>query len=362
MNIKGIAPIIMIVAVLAMMLGGVTLVYSLQYKGNSQSNLEEIPLLDAVKSPEKTDESSSTILDSVLGSFKAKIVGGYYSYPLSGEVIMTGQGITKSTKSSSDGWFTIAELPVGKYKINITHPEYNFSEFEVEVAEGENIFDRSLNGFLKNFQPLKITGQTYKDVNSNGSKDNGEGGIDIFFILYIKNNTDWNQVTTVQTDDNGNFSFQQEQPGVYKLEPVYATNYSKPDPVEFTVDGYGGSKNYLFGYKALVSQDGIEIFVFNDINENSIKDDSEGYIHYQSARITNLSGTSTRPDGNTWMVAVSDDGYSESPLDWGEYKVELEPQDSSWDFYYKITKREQTVSVNPQSGKQRVELGAHKLY
>lgn len=366
MNQKGIAPIIIVVVLAVLGLVSVT-VYSFTSKPNTQ-NMQNSGIEQVDKENTKENNTENTVpqeqqqYTGPVGSFTAKVVGGYYSYALPADIKMSGDLTTVSARSNDDGWFTVTDLPVGHYSITITHPDYKFSDFEVDVSEGENTHNRTLNGFLKNFQPLNISGQAYKDVNGNGSKDGNEDGFDIFFNLYIKNNNAWNQSTTIYTDGNGNFSFEQDLPGTYKLEPVGATFYTKPGPVEFTVDGYGGSKNYMFGYKPQVSEEGMYIYVFNDKNENGSKDSGEEYIHYQTARITNLSGTSSRADGNTWRVAVPPSGSHELALDWGDYKVELEPEDSSWEYYYKITKREQLVFIYPETGTQTVELGAHKLY
>jgi hypothetical protein len=322
---------------------------------------ENIPTQDQEKtSPKETKIEISptpTIKKNPLGTIKGRVQGGYYKQPLGGvKITAKGQNIQKSTVSGEDGQFLIENLPVGDYVLSFNDPKYSFSEFKISVKEGENLLSSTPHGFLKNPQPLSINGTVFADKNGNNTKDGNDEGLKSTLLLYSKVGDSWVVSSTISTDNQGSFSLQVKDIGPHKLEPTDITFYNKPNPVEFIVDGYGGEKNYMFPYYPTVSQSGFVIYVFNDKNENAIRDSDEEYIHYQYAEITNTS------TGKQTKVGVGENGWEEKPADYGNYTIKLVPQDNSWSYYYKITLGEAQTVVTNTSGQSTVLLGAHKLY
>jgi hypothetical protein len=311
---------------------------------------------------EKVVFSSPSPTPTPVGNLKGNIVGGYYSRDVGGVQVLIKELTNIKGTSLSDGSFEIKNIPIGNYSVSFSHPEYTFSEMNINIKEGSNILDKNVSGWLTNPKPTQVNGNCYSDKNDNKSKDGNDVALDAVLSLHIKKGGSWTHSQSIKSDPQGNFSLSLQKTGVYKIEPGGYTFYTKPGSQEFTVDGYGGTKNYSFAYKPNQSQAGFKVYVFNDKNENGSKDSDEEYIHYQSAKITNLSGTSTMAVGNTWNVVVGEDGFQISYVDYGDYKIELYPENDSWGFYYKITKKEATLTVNATSDHQTVTLGAHKLH
>jgi len=362
-KLKGFAPllILIIIAIVGVAAFGI---YSLHKNSQIQKQITSLKV-PSISNPITVLTSTSTLVPTPVptptptptpvGLIKGIVNGGYYSSPVPGALV-EAKGVTnKSTTTNSSGAFELDNLGLGNYILSVSSSDYSFTDYTQTVKEGVNILDRNIHGFLKNPKPLIVTGQNYVDTNGNNTKDSGEPGLNIFLTLYLQSGTGWNPIQTVNVDSNGNFSLSLTSTGVYKLEPASMTFYTQPGPVQFTVDGYGGSKNYLFPYYPQMSQSGFTVYVFNDTNENGVRDDGEEYIQYQNVQVSNTT------NGKSWTAGVGPNGFTYTPADYGSYNLTLIPQDSSWAAAYKITKGSGSVTVTNSSGNQVIELGAHQL-
>lgn len=324
---------------------------------------EELPISSSSPTPSSistpTLVPSSTPTPVITGSIIGETRVSYYLYskPMAGiEVTASGENFNKTTLTKNDGSYHFDQLPIGYYTISFSHPDYRFGNVKIQVNQGENFAPGSVLGLLKNPQPLNLSINAFSDNNSNGNKDAGEEGLRATVTIYRKSGSDWQNHTSFSGDNQGNYSLSIIQNGEYKIEPGRYTFYNQPGSQFFTVDGYGGNKSFSFAYVPTVSQGGMIIFVFNDKNENLTKDAGEEYIHYQYARVTN---TNTGTSNN---LAVANSGMEYLNLEYGLYNLQLIPENSSWDYHYKITKGNASVNITSNSGQQKVELGAHKLY
>lgn len=290
------------------------------------------------------------------GTVSGKVNVGYYFRSLAGITVKaTGGGFSKTATTGNDGSFYLDNLPIGFYKIYFEHPDYDFNVATVQVNTGDNSISEIAHGNLKNFQPLNVVISVFSDNNGNGIRDGEERNLGAVMTLYKKSGNSWLAYKSINVDDSGTYSLSVSELGEYKIEPNYHTFYTKPGAQTFVVDGYGGNRSFSFGYVPTVSSYGFIIYVFDDKNENSARDYGEEYINYQYASITSPSGDNTH-------LAINSAGSVETQLEYGVYTIQLVPENSSWEYYYKITKGTASVNVTQTSGQQQVELGAHKLY
>ncbi|OGE65008.1 hypothetical protein A3I48_02115 [Candidatus Daviesbacteria bacterium RIFCSPLOWO2_02_FULL_36_7] len=366
MNQQGFAPIILI---LILVVGGFFVATKILPKNNTTPLLnQEKGSSDSVRSSSSSATTSRPAAPAAtnkpvkLGSIKGKVVGGYYSRGLANATVTAKGEIQKTVSTDSAGNFTVADLPVGKYTLSFSHPDYiNFADWkDFEVEERNNYLNRTPNGFLKDFKPTTIKGTVFVDRDGNNQKDSGDEGLDAGLEIYNKvGDSSWNLYQNVQADKSGNFSVSIKDVSTYKVVPLFYTFFNKPSNEEqFVVDGYGEAKEYSFAYYPTASQAKFDILVFNDKNENSVQDTDEEYIDFYYAEVTN---TTTGKSYKTSVSAQTGGGKGNPVTDYGVYKVKLIPGDDSWAYYYKVTKSEDIATVGNNTGDVTIKLGAHKL-
>ncbi len=381
MNQKGFAPIIVIIIIISLIGGGLAVSKKIQLSNtNSQTNLKTTkqPLsTDSAKPEAKKDEKQTTanqkgtnqtkasptpkatVQITKTGTLKGKVAGGYYLKVLPDTTVtLKGENITKTSKTDSSGIFTFSAIPVGTYNLSFSHPDYNISDVNnVTVSEGETFYPRTINGFLKAVKHTTFKGMVFVDRNDNRQKDTGDEGLDALIEVYNKVGDGWSLNHNITADKSGNFTFEVKEDGItYKFVPTEYTFYRKPSPLEFVVEGYGGTKEFSFPYYPTSSSSKLTIYVFNDKNENNVQDGDEENIDFYYADITNIS------TGKNDKTSVVPEGASYSYYDYGAYKIKLVAGDSAWAAQYKITKSEDIVTITNTSGDQAIKLGAHKLY
>jgi hypothetical protein len=322
---------------------------------NNLSLPSQMPAENAISTPIPIPTSTPVITGTLSG--KVEVSFFTYSKPLAGiKATAKSETATKITTTDSLGKYYFEQLPIGFYTVTFDHPDYRFPNLKMQVNAGNNVASESPLGLLTNPQPLNLTINAFVDNNKNNNFDAEEESLNASMTIYKKSGSNWQSYQWFQISNQNSYSLSILPVGEYKIEPGSYTFYTKPGSQSFIVDGYGGNKSYLFAYIPTVSEGGIKIYVFNDKNENSIKNPDEEYIHYQYARITNAgSGTSIN-------LAISASGSDHTHIEYGTYNLQLIPENSSWEDYYKITKGNASVYLTSTGGQQTVELGAHKLY
>lgn len=384
MNQKGLAPITIIIALVALIGGSFVISKKLNfpltnYQVKPQTTQQPSSTSSAKPTSNKDEKQSKTSQQNTsqtktsptpkttnqtikTGTLKGKVAGGYYLKILPDTTVtLKGENINKTITTDSSGIFTFSAIPVGAYNLSFSHPDYNISDVNsVTVSEGETFYPRTINGFLKIFKPTTIKGTVYVDHNDNRQKDSSDEGLDALFELDNKiGDNSWHLYQNITADKSGNFSIDIKDGSTYKLVPLHYTYYRVPPSQEFVVDGYGDTKEYSFAYYPTASQAALNIRVFNDKNENGVQDEGEEEIDYYYAEVTNIS---TGQSYKTWVGPGPDGGKGNPPRDYGVYKIKLVAGNEAWTAQYKITKAEDIVTITNTSGDQTVKLGAHKLY
>ena len=277
-----------------------------------------------------------------------------------------GQTI-ETTATDDNGFYLFDNLNAGDYKITVVQPG-NFDGFTVQNAGDDDSADSDINpdnrmsqvvnlspgeddrsvdaGLIKTPPPAKASlgDRVFNDLNRDGFQDPNEPGVsDVPIRLQSPDGT---EIATTITDDNGNYLFNNLDPGRYKITVV------KPDGFEFTqrfatvdgnrqptidsnIDPNNGMSNIINlnpGARNLTVDAGlVEDLppkaslgdrVFNDLNENGIQDEGEPGISGASIILQN-SGGDTLSETTT-----NDDGfYSFDDLAPGSYKVTFEQPD-----------------------------------
>lgn len=200
--------------------------------------------------------------------------------------------------------------------------------------------------------PSLVSGYLYKDDNKNSIRESDEKPLNgvITFYRIIGDTTQFVK-SIVATDGKYSLSLTQ---GKYSILPGAATFYLQPHAQVITIDGSGKPHTYDYAYKPTSSEGGLKLYVFNDKNENTNRDNGEELIHYQVVQITNMQ------TGVAQKYAVSEDGMEVSYLDFGRYFVVAYPENDSWEHYYKVTDAGRYVDVD-SSGSQKIYIGVKKL-
>ncbi len=137
-----------------------------------------------------------------------------------------------------------------------------------------------------------ISGLVFHDVNGNGFRDFGEGGQSGWIIFLDTNNNgnlDAGESLTV-TDFNGNYSFTNLATGVYRVRELTQAGFVRTTPNPADIFLVGGSVSGVnFGNFRQISISGT---VFNDLNNNTIRDGGEpGLAGWTVFLDANNSGT-----------------------------------------------------------------------
>jgi len=125
-------------------------------------------------------------------------------------------------------------------------------------------------------QQGSISGLKFNDGNGNGTQDAEETGLSgwqIFLDANGNNSLDSGE-TTVTTDNSGNYSFNNLNPGTYNVREVQQTGWTQtttnPEPVN--LDSGESSSEINFGNFQNISISGKK---FNDLNNNGVLDAQE---------------------------------------------------------------------------------------
>ncbi|MCI9888961.1 carboxypeptidase regulatory-like domain-containing protein [Micrococcales bacterium 31B] len=161
-----------------------------------------------------------------------------------------GNTITTTT-TDEDGHYTFPNLPPGDYVVVVEKPEG--TDFTTP-NQGDDTTDSDVDGGGKSPVitidsgeddttvdagvtpiPGKIGDTVWNDTNSNGVQDSGEPGVPNVTVNLL--DKDGNIITTVTTDDEGKYIFDNVPPGDYIVE------FIPPSGGHFTTPGQGTAEN-----------------------------------------------------------------------------------------------------------------------
>ncbi|MEG5062329.1 SdrD B-like domain-containing protein [Microcoleus sp. B3-A4] len=170
-------------------------------------------------------------------------------------------------------------------------------------------------------QQSTISGLKFNDSNGNGTRDAEETGLSgrqIFLDVNGNNSLDSGE-TTVTTNNSGNYSFNNLNPGTYNVREVQQTGWTQttanPAPINL---GSGESRSGInFGNFQNISISGSK---FNDLNNNGVLDAQEPLLpNWQIFLDANSNNSLDAGEVNTSTDSLG--GYSLANLGPGTYRV-----------------------------------------
>jgi len=259
---------------------------------------------------------------------------------------------TDSALSDVNGNYTFSSLTVGSYTVS-ENAQLGWSQtlpalsgnYSVNITSGLNATNKDFG----NAQYGSITGQKFNDLNGNGVKDVGEGGLQNWRIRLGGTRTD-----SILTDVNGNYSFALLTSGSYTVSEDQQTGWIRTLPVSpsfysITITSGETFSSQDFGNFQYGSISGQK---FNDINGNGIKDPGESGLSNWRIR---MAGTITDS-----MLTDGSGNYSFTNLTAGTY-ILSEGQQNGWIQTKPISPTTYTVSITSGSNLTGKDFGNFQL-
>ncbi|MEG4348662.1 SdrD B-like domain-containing protein [Microcoleus sp. LAD1_D3] len=170
-------------------------------------------------------------------------------------------------------------------------------------------------------QQSSISGLKFNDGNGNGTQDAEEtrlSGWQIFLDANGNNSLDDGE-TTVTTDNSGNYSFNNLNPGTYNVREVQQTGWTQTtaNPAAVNLGSGESQSNVNFGNFQNISISGSK---FNDLNNNGVLDAQEPLLpNWQLFLDANSNDSLDAGEVNTSTDSLG--GYSFANLGPGTYRV-----------------------------------------
>jgi hypothetical protein len=203
--------------------------------------------------------------------------------------------------TSSNGTFQFNSLSAGTYRVREVlqtgWQQTTSNPQDIVLASGE-----ARTGVLfGNFQQVTISGAKFNDLNANGVRDTGEGGLSNWTIFLDTNNNgvlDAGERSQL-TDSNGNYSFTNVGPGTFRLREVAQFNWIQmtANPIVTTTSGVNVG-DQLFGNIQLNDMVKLGKLVLTSSN---LKNFQNGTMATQAQFIANLYLTYNKPSSLTGM-------------------------------------------------------------
>lgn len=252
--------------------------------------------------------------------------------------LQSDAGFSATVTTDEYGKFIFVEIPAGTYSIIEYRPSGFLDGIDMPGepyggVAGPIGTDRFTNLVLPvqsliigdnyNFgelMPGEIAGFVYVDSNNNGQRESTEDGIaGVVVTLRGINDLGESIVRTTRTSAHGEFRFTGLRPGNYSLSVSPVDGFTEGmvsvgnrggrvesgQITDIIVDGWTRAEGYLFAKKPVPRTSRIEGFVYNDRNNNGLKEATEPGI--EGVEILLIGGgrelrTTTGPDGSFLFV------------------------------------------------------------
>ncbi len=208
----------------------------------------------------------------------------------------TGSPIAgKSTTTGSDGSYSFRDLVPGDYYVEFSLPQGCAFSPKNQGTDDSQDSDVNSNGVSEKiisfpgqshsldagiFAAYSISGMKFNDLDGDGTKDTGEGGLDGWKIYNDSNNDGSFQEGEISaiTGSHGSYQFQNLPPGDYTLREVQQTGWAQTTPSEnlhSVVLTNVNVDSINFGNRGALSISGIK---FNDLDGDGTKDTGESCL------------------------------------------------------------------------------------
>ncbi len=204
------------------------------------------------------------------------------------------------------GSYTVAEVVNGGW--DQTSPATPVT-YSVTISSAQTIMNLNFG----DFQTVTISGQAYNDVTGSGSFAAGDSGLSGWTINLL--NTSTNDIVSITTDANGDFSFMGVGPGTYSVEEVTQTGYVQTSaPFSSSLKTFSGQNinGQLFGDFQLAT---IQGEVFSDRNDDGALDAGDPGLTGWTVQLLNsdsqvVATTSTDASGDYTFDEIGPGSYS----------------------------------------------------
>lgn len=226
-----------------------------------------------------------------------------------------------STVTAADGSYSFANLTPGTYTVLQELPQgygpTTLVKRQVEVLANQKA--AACFGITTNPQTGSIGCSVFDDADENGSRGPSEKGLGGMTIRLFNNKDE--ELATTTTAADGNYSFPELAPGVYKVSYVLPKGYSNTSPVEHSVTVLPGQNaSACFGVLPSKAKPGsVGCSVYDDANNNGERDTGEDGLPGITVRLLDASGKLL-----STTTSATDGTYGFPDLPPGTYTVETD--------------------------------------
>ncbi len=240
-----------------------------------------------------------------------------------------------TVSTDSTGWYHVTNLPAGIYHITEVQQSGWIQTFpHTYEQQGYHLVGVSSGLYSEgndfgNHQVGSISGMKFNDLNSNGTRDEGENGLQGWTIQLYTSVASGAVPILTTTDVDGNYSFDSLTAGDYLLNEQRQAGWNQTFPPggSYSIPLNAGENlsGKDFGNHFVVSSS-ISGMKFNDMNGNGAKDEGEPGLQGWSI---NLQLNIASPPPPVITTTDADGNYSFGNLTVGNYTVS-EQQQSGW--------------------------------
>jgi protocatechuate 3,4-dioxygenase beta subunit len=181
--------------------------------------------------------------------------------------------VDATTTTDANGNYNFSNLGPGTYRVREQLQtgwiQTTANPADVTAVSGTNVSTVDFG----NFELITIGGMKFEDINGNGVKDAGDNGLPGWTIELDKD-ANGSVDATATTDANGNYSFPNVGPGVYRVREVGQAGWVQTtgNPADITAVSGTNVSTVDFGNFELITISGMK---FEDLNGNGTKELNE---------------------------------------------------------------------------------------
>ena len=239
----------------------------------------------------------------------------------------------KTATTDSSGNYKFTALAAGSYRVReVTNSGWRRTApssgyFDVTLTSGQASTGKNFG----NTQKVLISGTLFNDLDGDGTKDSGEGGLSNWKV-YLDSDKDgvWDSTEKyVMTNTSGSYTFKTLAAGSYRVREVLPSGWRRTTPssgyFDLTLSNGGSSTGKNFGNTQKILISGT---VFNDLDGDKIKDSGE--VGLSGWKVFIDSDSDGVWDSSEKYVTTSSSGsWSFKNLAAGTYRVRV-VQQTGW--------------------------------